>query len=211
MSVTVHTRPPGCPSPASRGWLHSLVRSSGGRSSGGRALLSLGRTRSSAGIAQRAAAAGGGRSRSGNNYTTAAAHHRPLSLFVNPYLRGVLRGWRPPGRGEGMEPARDTPCPRSGPPRGSAEAAARWCEAPGLGLRRGAALGPAAGACEEPGEAAPAVPVRLYPCQNGDQRGCQPAGSCPRPRATPTQRGSAAAAGPLQRARPALNFRGPGE
>lgn len=109
----------------------------GGRSSGGRALLSLSRNRSSAGIAHRSAGAGGGRSRSGNNYTTAAAHHRPLSLFINPSLRGVLRGWRPPGRGEGMEPARDAPCPRSGPAGGCTEAAARWCQAPRLGLRRG--------------------------------------------------------------------------
>lgn len=46
-------------------------------------------------------------------------HHRPLS--INPCLRGVLRGWRPPGRGEGMEPARDAPCPRPGPAGGSAD------------------------------------------------------------------------------------------
>lgn len=69
-----------------------------------------------------------------------------LYLFINPCLRGILRGWRPPGRGEGMEPTRDAPCPRSGPAGGSAEAAARRCEAPRLGLRRGQALGPAAGA-----------------------------------------------------------------
>lgn len=136
LSITTNTRLPGCPSPAPRCWLHSV-----------------------AGSAVDAAPAGGCCSRSVRPGPRPASltGQQPqeevdpvlvtiiqlrrrttgLSLFINPCLRGVLRGWRPPGRGEGMKPARDAPCPRSGPAGGCTEAAARWCQAPRLGLRRG--------------------------------------------------------------------------
>lgn len=66
------------------------------------------------------------------------------------------------------------------------------------------------GAREEPGEAAPAAPVRVYPCQDGDKWSCQPARrELPEASGSAHPAGPAAAAAPPRRARPALNFPGP--
>lgn len=63
------------------------------------------------------------------------------------------------------------------------------------------------GAREEPGEAAPAAPVRVYPCQDGDKWSCQPARrELPEAAGSAHPAGPAAAAAPPRRARPALNF-----
>lgn len=136
LSVTAHTRPPGCPSPAPRCWLHSVAGSAVDAAPAG------GRCSPSVGTGPRPASLSGQQPQEEVDPVLVTIiqlrrHTTGLYLFINPCLRGILRGWRPPGRGEGMEPTRDAPCPRSGPAGGSAEAAARRCEAPRLGLRRG--------------------------------------------------------------------------
>lgn len=76
------------------------------------------------------------------------------------------------------------PGPAANQTGGSAETAARWCEAPRLGLRRGQALGPAAGACQEPGETQPRAwftPVRTVTngAEPGAGLGHSPGPTCP--------------------------------